>query len=473
MLFNSIEFFIFYLIVFCLYWLIKSKTVQNILILVSSYYFYGSWDWRFLSLIFISSCIDYYTGRKIYLSKRKNAWLIVSLFSNLGILGFFKYFNFFTESFVRLVNQFGFSASFSTLSIILPVGISFYTFQTLSYSIDIFKGKVIPNKSFIEFLAFVSFFPQLVAGPIERARDLLPQFSRERTFSYNIASKGVKLIMWGFFKKLVIADNAAGFVNFVFENSGELGFVLHWLGIVAFAFQIYCDFSGYSDIAIGLAGLLGFSLSRNFNYPYFSENISNFWKRWHISLSSWFRDYVYIPLGGNRNGRGKWIKNILLTFCISGFWHGASWNFIVWGLLHGLYYLPWNLLRNKFLIKLPVFLSMIGTFIIVCIAWVFFRQTDLLKALNFSYSLFQVSDLLDLMKGVGLEVLKYQLIKNKTFFVMLMLFVLIEYLSRNSETIFLFNSKLKPIRLLAFLFVFQVILLFGKFELVEFIYFQF
>ena len=473
MLFNSIEFFIFYVIVFCLYWLIKSRTVQNVLILVSSYYFYGSWDWRFLSLIFISSCIDYYSGRKIYLSKRKNAWLIVSLVSNLGILGVFKYFNFFTESFVQLVNQFGFSASFSTISIILPVGISFYTFQTLSYSIDIFKGKVIPNKSFIEFLAFVSFFPQLVAGPIERARDLLPQFSIERTFSYNIASKGVKLIMWGFFKKLVIADNAAGFVNFVFENSGELGFVLHWLGIVAFAFQIYCDFSGYSDIAIGLAGLLGFRLSRNFHYPYFSENISSFWKRWHISLSSWFRDYVYIPLGGNRNGRGKWIKNILLTFCISGFWHGASWNFIVWGLLHGLYYLPWNLLRNKFLIKLPVFLSMIGTFIIVCIAWVFFRQTDLLKALHFSYSLLRVSDLLDLMKGVGLEVLKYQLIKNKTFFVMLMFLVLIEYLSRNSETIFLFNSKLKPIRLLAFLLVFQVILLFGKFELVEFIYFQF
>ena len=399
MLFNSIEFFIFYLIVFCLYWLIKSKTVQNILILVSSYYFYGSWDWRFLSLIFISSCIDYYTGRKIYLSKRKNAWLIVSLFSNLGILGFFKYFNFFTESFVRLVNQFGFSASFSTLSIILPVGISFYTFQTLSYSIDIFKGKVIPNKSFIEFLAFVSFFPQLVAGPIERARDLLPQFSRERTFSYNIASKGVKLIMWGFFKKLVIADNAAGFVNFVFENSGELGFVLHWLGIVAFAFQIYCDFSGYSDIAIGLAGLLGFSLSRNFNYPYFSENISNFWKRWHISLSSWFRDYVYIPLGGSKNGKIITTRNILIIFCLSGAWHGSEWSFIMWGIIHAILII----IHKQFLFKrnqrlntwIYEMMSTTCTFTLVTLAWIPFRAIDLGHAINcyskiFSFSLFTI-----------------------------------------------------------------------------------
>lgn len=383
MIFNSLEFSIFLPVVFILYWLLRKKLVlQNILLLVASYIFYGWWDYRFLLLIAASSIIDYGVGKGLSVTEdlQKRKWLLsLSVVSNLGLLCFFKYFNFFIDSFTASFTLFGFEMESRSLNIILPVGISFYTFQTLSYTIDIYKKNLEPSKSWVEFFTFVSFFPQLVAGPIERAGNLLPQFSRNRTFCYNQAVSGLQLMLWGFFKKIVIADRLSVFVDHVFNNPSDAYGLTVVLGTVFFAFQIYCDFSAYSDIAIGTARLFGFDLMTNFRTPYFSTSMKEFWGRWHISLSTWFRDYVYIPLGGNRVNTFFWVRNMMITFVISGLWHGASFNFIIWGFIHGLVIVIEGLLGKWYTgsVKLPVFFKWALTFSLVCLGWVFFRAATL------------------------------------------------------------------------------------------------
>jgi alginate O-acetyltransferase complex protein AlgI len=405
-LFNSLAFAIFLPTVFFLYWLLPNTYIraQNILILIASYVFYGMWDWRFLSLIVISSLVDYTVGFQLQKTDKfslRRILLVVSLIVNIGLLGFFKYFDFFSESFIELLNLFGIQGSIHTLNIILPVGISFYTFQTLSYTIDIYRKQIEPTKDPIAFFAFVSFFPQLVAGPIERAKNFLPQFERERMFHMEQAKDGLRQILWGLFKKVVLADNLGQHVDAIYGNYTEFHGIELAMGTLFFAFQIYCDFSGYSDIAIGTARLFGFDLSRNFAYPYFSRDIAEFWRRWHISLSSWFRDYLYIPLGGSRTNTWRRIRNILVTFTVSGFWHGANWNFIAWGFLNGLYYIP-LMLANKqrqytdtvaekrWLTSARECLHMLVTFVIVLFAWVFFRSPSLEHALDYiKYTLTQ------------------------------------------------------------------------------------
>jgi alginate O-acetyltransferase complex protein AlgI len=404
MLFHTLEFVYFFVIFFVLYWFLFKRNLkaQNILILVASYVFYGWWDLRFLSLIGLSTVIDYLVGLQIARSSiKKNRILLlwISIIFNIGILGFFKYFNFFAENFALLLESIGFKAHEATLNIILPVGISFYTFQTLSYSIDIYHGKIKPNSDFISFAAFVSFFPQLVAGPIERASHLLPQFYKKRKFSYQLAVDGSKQILWGLFKKVVIADKCGELANLIFDNSADLNGSSLILGTIFFSFQIYGDFSGYSDIAIGISRLLGFDLMQNFAFPYFSRDVAEFWRRWHISLSTWFRDYLYIPLGGSKGGTATKVRNTFAIFLVSGFWHGANWTFIFWGLLNALYFLPLLLTNSNrvnseivsasgFFPTLADFFRIIGTFILTAFAWIFFRAENLTHACEYVAGIF-------------------------------------------------------------------------------------
>lgn len=413
MLFNSLDFAIFIPIVFILYWFILNKNIklQNLLIVLASYVFYGWWDWRFLSLIIFSTLIDYIVGVRLgteqkALNRKILLWISISV--NLGFLGFFKYFNFFIDNFTEAFSFLGQNVTINSLNIILPVGISFYTFQTLSYSIDVYRGNMKPTTDFIAFSAFVSFFPQLVAGPIERAKHLLPQFSNKRTFDYHKAVDGMRQILWGLFKKVVIADNAAYFANLIFNNSADYSGSTLLLGALFFTFQIYGDFSGYSDIAIGTSRLLGFDLMQNFNFPYFSRTISEFWRRWHISLSTWFRDYLYIPLGGSRGSTWQKIRNIFIIFLVSGFWHGSNWTFIVWGALNAIYFLPLlltkrnrtflgNIAENRTFPTLRELAMMTTTFGLTVLAWIFFRSESVGHAFSilseiFSSSLFTVPD---------------------------------------------------------------------------------
>ncbi len=401
MLFNSVEFAIFLPVVFVLYWLLSKKHIryQNILLLLSSYLFYGWWDWRFLSLIIFSSFIDFYIGLSIgksnSQSKRKYL-LLTSLLVNLGFLAFFKYYNFFLDSFVESFTFFGSSFEVSRLDIILPVGISFYTFQTLSYTIDVYRKQLEPTTNIISFFTFVSFFPQLVAGPIERATHLLPQFLIKRSFNYATAVSGVQLIVWGLFKKMVIADNSAIIVQGIFSSYESQSPISLIVGMLLFSFQIYCDFSGYSDIAIGTGRLFGFDLMTNFKFPYLSKSISEFWKRWHISLSTWFRDYLYIPLGGSKVSQAMALRNIFIVFLVSGFWHGANWTFIVWGLIHALLYIPMFVRSKKndslkSVTALRNTLNGIFIFIFVCFAWVYFRSDTVTDATRYIINIFDAS----------------------------------------------------------------------------------
>ncbi len=399
MLFNSIAFAVFLPVTFLLYWFLFNKNLkgQNFFLLVVSYVFYGWWDWRFLVLIAFSSGLDFFVGlqlQKIENHRKRKFFFALSCIVNLGFLGFFKYYNFFENSFVDAFAAAGIHLEVRTLRIILPVGISFYTFQSLSYTIDIYRKKITPTKDILAFFAFVSFFPHLVAGPIMRAANLLPQFNKRRTFDYNLASDGMRQILWGLFKKMVIADGCAACVNQIFGSYETLPGSVLLLGAVYFAFQIYGDFSGYSDIAIGTARLFGFDLMQNFAYPYFSRDIAEFWRRWHISLTSWFRDYVYIPLGGSRKTLGLTVRNTLIVFLLCGFWHGANWTFIVWGLLHALYFIPLLLLKrnrehidvvalNKLLPSIKELFQMLLTFFLVVIAWIFFRAENLKEAFNY------------------------------------------------------------------------------------------
>ena len=394
MLFNSIEYFFFFIIVIILYWSLANKKLifQNTLLLIASYVFYGWWDYRFLALIFISSLIDFYISKWIYTSgniNKKKFLLSLSLIFNLGLLAFFKYFNFFIDSWVNLLQGLGYHVnSTTTLSIILPVGISFYTFQTLSYTLDIYYKRLNPTNNFINFATFVSLFPQLVAGPIERAKNLIPQIEKARSFSIAKFSEGLTLIVWGLFKKVVIADSLAPLVDKIFLDPALYDGGTLLLGIFYFTFQIYCDFSGYSDIAIGTAKCFGFDFMTNFNYPYFARNIGDFWRRWHISLSSWFRDYIFIPLGGSKVSNALFIRNILIVFLVSGLWHGANWTFVFWGLTHSIIYF----ITKYFIIIPQTFkyrenITMIFTFIAVMFAWVFFRSPSITFAFDYLYDL--------------------------------------------------------------------------------------
>jgi len=393
MLFNSLDFAIFLPIIFLLYWFVTNKNLkfQNFLIVAASYLFYGWWDWRFLSLILFSSLVDYLVGIGLLNQKnqtKRKILLGTSILMNLGFLGFFKYYNFFLENFEHAFSFFGKELNSNSLNIILPVGISFYTFQTLSYSIDVYRRKLEPTKDFIAFSAFVSFFPQLVAGPIERATHLLPQFYQKRNFEYPKAVDGIRQILWGLFKKIVIADNCAEYANVIFNNSEEYSGSTLLLGALFFTFQIYGDFSGYSDIAIGTSRLFGFDLMQNFNFPYFSRDIAEFWRRWHISLSTWFRDYLYIPLGGSKGGIWMKIRNTFIIFLVSGFWHGANWKFIAWGALNAIYFLPLLITNNnrnhlgivaqgRSLPTFREFTMMISTFGMTVLAWIFFRAENI------------------------------------------------------------------------------------------------
>ena len=391
MLFNSLSFAIFLPVVFALYWLLRQHLKsQNILLLISSYVFYGWWDARFLSLIVASTVVDFFLGK--YLVKAKSMasrkWLLsVSLLFNLGLLGVFKYYNFFIENFAHLAHSLGFHTDPTLLSIALPVGISFYTFQTMSYTIDIYRKQLEPTHDFIAFAAFVGYFPQLVAGPIERASNLLPQITKPRSFNYQKAVDGLRQALWGFFKKVVIADAVAPLVDQAFTDPNLYSSSALVAGAFLFSIQIYCDFSGYSDIAIGISKLFGIDLMQNFRTPYFSRDIAEFWRRWHISLSTWFRDYLYIPLGGSRGSTLLKVRNTFAIFIVSGFWHGANWTFIIWGLINALLFLPLLLAkRNRNNLDHPSlkdFHRIALTFIITTIAWVFFRANSLAHAIDY------------------------------------------------------------------------------------------
>ena len=407
MLFNSIAFGIFLPIVFALYWLLSKKPLiwQNILLLVSSYYFYGCWDWRFLFLLMFSTILDFYTGLKmadaVNLSG-KRFWFWTSIIINLGFLGMFKYYNFFADNLQVALGQLGLHVDFWTLQVILPVGISFYTFHGLSYVIDIYYNRIEPERNFVNYGVFVSFFPLLVAGPIERATHLLPQVKKARVFNYPQSVDGLRQILWGLFKKVVIADNCAFYANMIFNDHANYNGSTLFLGAVFFSVQIYGDFSGYSDIALGTARLFGIELLRNFSYPYFSRDIAEFWRRWHISLSSWFKDYLYIPLGGSKGGKWMQVRNTFAIFLVSGFWHGANWTFIMWGLLNALYFIPLLLMnrnrqnlevvaQNSFFPSFKEVFQMGITFFLSTIAWIFFRAESMTQAWEIILKIFSTS----------------------------------------------------------------------------------
>lgn len=469
MVFNSVSFLIFFALFFHLYWWINNKGSvkwRNIYLIIASYIFYGWWDWRFLGLIAISSLADYIIGIKISTAQSRHlrkSLLIASISINLGILGFFKYFNFFIESLAILFNNLNIPFHAGTLEIILPVGISFYTFQTMSYTIDIYRGQLKPTKSWTQFFAFVSFFPQLVAGPIERAAHLLPQFYNRKTFSPSLAAAGLRLALWGFFKKIVIADNLAPIVEQIFANpEGHSGLGI-LVGAMAFAFQIYCDFSGYSDIAIGLGKTMGFDLLTNFNKPYFSKSFTEFWQRWHISLSTWFRDYVYIPLGGNRVSKTRNNLNLMITFVVSGLWHGANFTFIIWGFLHGAMLILEK--RIKALRHIPALI----VFLITSLFWIPFRANSVEHLKQLISQLFTFT-----AKNQWNTLLVFPNSKMFALTITFVLFLIAERQMSNlnfSESLRKFNT---PIRISTYAILVICILMLGNFDVKpNFIYFQF
>lgn len=475
MLFNSFEYLVFLPTVFLLYWsLSKSFKLQNLFILIVSYLFYGWWDWRFLLLMAFTTLCSFLSG--IFLEKAENKRLIQKLISasniilNLVILGIFKYYNFFGENFTVLCNALGFETHWTTVNILLPVGISFYTFQALSYTIDVYQHKIKPTSDIIAFFSFISFFPQLVAGPIERATNLLPQFLSPRRFEYDKAVDGVKQILWGLIKKMVIADNCADVVNQIWGNYTEHNSLMLILAAILFTFQIYGDFSGYSDIAIGSAKLFGVNLMKNFNLPYFSRDIAEFWRKWHISLTTWFRDYIYIPLGGSREGRYKSFRNTLIIFLVSGFWHGANWTFICWGLYHALLFLPLLLTRrnrkytnqiaqNSKLPSITESLQMITTFSLVVLGWILFRATSINEAFDYIQKIFTNASMPDEFIG-----------KKAICFCLLL--IIVEWIQRKKEHGFQFVISNKYIRY-TFYIVAALIILTQSGQQVQFIYFQF
>ena len=482
MLFNSIDFAVFLPLVFTIYWLIPKAEIrlQNSLLLVASYIFYGWWDWRFLLLILISSSVDFLVGlamRKQRDKLKRKLLLGVSISVNLGLLGFFKYFNFFAESFATAFTFFNIPFEASRLDIVLPVGISFYTFQTLSYSIDIYRKKLEPTTDLVAFFAFVSFFPQLVAGPIERASNLLSQILSKRTFSYDQAVSGFKLILWGLFKKVVIADSLGPIVDDIFSNYASYPASTLILGVTLFSFQVYGDFSGYSDIAIGTAKLFGIELMSNFKFPQFSRNVAEYWQRWHVSLSTWFRHYVYIPLGGSRVSKLKSVRNICIIFLVSGFWHGANWTFVFWGAFHALAFIPVFLMGRNAIYKDSVVgqdtffpsLTEIGqvllTFGIVTFSRIFFRSESITDAFNFMRRIVTDFSYEPYHHPMGYRMIDY--------YILIFLFTLYEYAIRKDErSPFKFKSRI--VRFIIYTMVILGMLLFYDDNINRsFIYFQF
>ena len=478
MLFNSFSFLLFLPIVFTLYWWVNKKglSLQNVLLLVASYFFYACWDWRFLFLLLFSTALDYFTGIKMAEAQNqgnRKFWFWLSIIVNLGFLGVFKYYNFFAASFAEALAGLGVQANFWTLKVILPVGISFYTFHGLSYVIDIYKGRIQPERNIITYSLFVAYFPLLVAGPIERATHLLPQIKKPRFFDYTKAVDGVHQIIWGLFKKVVIADNCALYANDIFDHYESMNSLSLFLGAIYFSFQIYGDFSGYSDIALGTSKLFGIDLLRNFNYPYFSRDIAEFWRRWHISLSSWFRDYLYIPLGGSQGGMLMKIRNTFIIFLVSGFWHGANWTFIIWGALHALFFLPLLITQNnrrniaivakgKALPTIKELIAMLLTFSLTAFAWVFFRAKTVSEALVYIKNMFRFN-----FDG-GIQFLEFEHYSIELL-LLLGLFILFEWNSREQEH----PIAGKFVRLKA-LGILIAILIFGVFSSpADFIYFQF
>ncbi|MFN0276270.1 MAG: MBOAT family O-acyltransferase [Chitinophagales bacterium] len=473
MVFNSSIFAVFLFVVFFLYWFVFQKTLRrrNFFLLVVSYIFYGWWDWRFLSLLFLTSSIDYITGFYLDRTQKQQArkyLLAVSLVTNLGVLAVFKYYDFFVTSFVDAVESIGLNLHTETLHIILPVGISFYTFQSLGYSIDVYRKNLKASNDIIAFLAFVSFFPQLVAGPIERAKQLLPQFIEKKTFDYAYAVSGLRLMLWGFFKKIVIADNAAIFVDKVYSSPEAFAGHNILIATFLFAIQIYCDFSGYSDIAIGCARLFGFDIMKNFNDPYFALSPKEFWRRWHISLSTWFRDYVYIPLGGNKNGDNKTIANLFLTFLLSGLWHGPNFTFIAWGALHGTAVSVQTFFeQRKVHFNVSKYVSGMFTFLFVCFCWIFFRAENLSDAGTLLKNIFdgQHAEKTKLFQSAGACIVLCQ---------SLALFVVLEVGIRNKRLQKKFFAFKKPLRWAIYYLLVFYIIFFGAFDNPpSFIYFQF
>jgi len=482
MLFNSLEFFIFLPTVFCLYWFIFQKNirVQNLLLLISSYVFYGWWDYRFLSLIFLSTIVDYFAGLKIHDSndkKTKKSYLWISILFNLGLLGFFKYFNFFIDSWIDLLGVFGYEQKSTwTLNVILPIGISFYTFQTMSYSLDIYYGKLKPTKDFISFASFVSFFPQLVAGPIERASNLLPQILNNRKFNYEQGVQGLRLILWGMFKKVVIADSLAPFVDTIFQNYTTLNGGTLLLGLIYFSFQIYCDFSGYSDIAIGTSKLFGFELMSNFKFPIFSRDIREFWQKFHISMSSWFRDYLYMNILLRLRAYGIYglIFATFFTYSIIGLWHGASFTFIVYGLIHAIYFLP-IIIKRKQPYKTEIFsfnsLRTTAKEIFLCIkTWLYF---------SFSLCFFRSENVYGAIDYLVKMIINFSIPTSNRYGVFYVLIILVFdwFLRKNERNVLSFHMcfNKKVDRLLSLLFYYVLIYIIFDFYKDErnFIYFQF
>ena len=486
MLFNSVGFAIFLPVVFFLYWFATNKDFkrQNILLLLASYYFYASWDYRFLFLLIFSTLLDYFTGIKMSEAANKNKkrfWFWLSIIINLGFLGVFKYYNFFAASFAEALSHLGLHVNFWTIKVILPVGISFYTFHGLSYVIDIYNNKIKAEKDFINYAVFVCFFPLLVAGPIERATHLLPQIKKERSFNYTQAIDGLRQILWGLFKKVVIADTCSDYANIIFANYLDYNGSTLLLGALFFTFQIYCDFSGYSDIALGTARLFGIELLRNFAFPYFSRDIAEFWRRWHISLSSWFRDYLYFPLGGSKGGTWMKVRNTFIIFLVSGFWHGANWTFIIWGALNAIYFLP-LLLLNKNRINLEIvaqgkmlpsfkeLISMIVTFSLTVLAWIFFRAETVTQAIEYIRKIFSPT----LFKAPDERA--FTAIKTNPAFAIALIFIfmIIEWAGREHQyALARFGLNwYKPARwAFYYVLVLAVFLFMGKEQ--QFIYFQF
>jgi D-alanyl-lipoteichoic acid acyltransferase DltB (MBOAT superfamily) len=475
-LFNSFVFVVFFLVVYGAYLSFRrSAKTQNLLLLLASYVFYGYWDWRFLTLIWISTFVDFFVGRALgsdsseeQTPRRRKSLLLLSVATNLSLLGFFKYFNFFADSFADVLSLIGLQADPVTLRIVLPVGISFYTFQTMSYTIDIYRGRMSPARSFLDFATFVAFFPQLVAGPIERATNLVPQFERARQITTKMVDSGLFLIIWGYLKKIVIADNAAIIANTVFNGYTSYEGADIVVGVFAFAFQIYGDFSGYSDIARGLARLMGFELMVNFRLPYFAKSPSDFWLRWHISLSSWLRDYLYIPLGGNRKGPVGTYRNLLLTMLLGGLWHGAAWNFVIWGAFHGGILILYRLLgssrepkpRPRLVAGLVSGIQMSTMFFLTLVGWLLFRATsaDQIGYMFTHASLVPSSETL----GFTLELLFYAAP-----------LVLVQIIQYRSDDLLILTRLPARLRIPLYAFMVAWIALFSVTHAAEFIYFQF
>lgn len=486
MSFASLEFFIFFPVIFGLYFLSSNKRWQNSLLVAASYVFYGWWDYRFCGLIFVSSLADYIAGLGLAactVLRLRQGILVVAVAFNLLLLGFFKYFNFFVDSLAITLSAAGLDFNTSTLTIILPVGISFYTFQTMSYTLDVYRRKTEPQRDFVDYLAYVSFFPQLVAGPIERASRLMPQFQRPRTFSLLDAEDGCRLILWGLFKKMVLADNLAPLVSAAYGNPEQASAASLALGTISFAFQIYCDFSAYSDIAAGAALLLGIRLTRNFDYPYFSRTIGEFWRRWHISLASWFKDYVYVPLGGSRSSTGQTVRNLCVTFLLSGLWHGAAWKFVFWGAFHGVCLSAahwfsgrgwehnadskssaegnsntvWRELRG-----------ILCTFCIVCFGWILFRADSLRDAATIVTRIGG-----GLLAGSFYYEVCERVWDNVVLFGALAVFVGLEWKNRDQWNPMPLPSRSVVGRWCVYTALCWAVLLFGTNQTGDFIYFQF